>query len=276
MKNESAIVCALALSNVAAAASLSSSLKLFENNFNRESINQAVGNAKGAIDDALGSSSAAVSAAISSSSDLLEKYINQDSLDQAAEKARNGLDYLTAKLLDHTILATQHGSQSLQSMKERLAAVEYDKLPDVLKNAKEQIVAIEYCTEIKDWIQEHPYQTAFYVANGIVFIAPGLVTSPLLGLLGFGSLGPKAGSAASVYHGTIGNVPKGALFALFQSAGSGGYGAGIVNGVAQGSALFGWTAMVGKAVKDSKAFLIEPEAQAMGGESAVVDVKAKL
>ncbi|MCJ1434376.1 hypothetical protein MMC27_003744 [Xylographa pallens] len=259
MKNESAIVCALALSNVAAAASLSSSLKLFENNFNRESINQAAGNAKGAIDDALGSSSAAV-------------------IPSTKQRKKLGMVWtiLTAKLLDHTILATQHGSQSLQSMKERLAAVEYDKLPDVLKNAKEQIVAIEYCTEIKDWIQEHPYQTAFYVANGIVFIAPGLVTSPLLGLLGFGSLGPKAGSAASVYHGTIGNVPKGALFALFQSAGSGGYGAGIVNGVAQGSALFGWTAMVGKAVKDSKAFLIEPEAQAMGGESAVVDVKAKL
>ena len=193
MKKESAIVCALALSNVATAASLSSSLKFFENSFNREPINQAAENAKGAIDDALGSSSAAVSAAIISSSDMLEKYINQDSLNVAAEKAWNSLDSVTAKLFDHAIVATQHGSQSLQSMQERLAAVEYDKLPDVLKNAKEQIVAIDYSRDIKDWIQEHPYQTAFYVVNGIVILAPGLVTTPLLGFLGFGSLGPKAG-----------------------------------------------------------------------------------
>ena len=52
--------------------------------------------------------------------------------------------------------------------------------------------------EIKDWIQEHPYQTAFHVVNGVVTIAPGLVTTPLLGLMGFGSLGPKAGKYASL------------------------------------------------------------------------------
>ncbi|MCJ1378291.1 hypothetical protein MMC17_001388 [Xylographa soralifera] len=276
MKVESAIVGALALSNAVAAASLSSSLKLFEDSINRESINQAAGNAKGAIDDALAASNAAASAAISSGSEMLEKYINKESLNQAAEKARNSLDYLTARLQDHTILATQHGAQSLQSMKERLAAVEYDKLPDVLKAAKEQIVAIDYFGEIEDWIKEHPYQTAFYVVNGIVFIAPGLITAPLLGLMGFGSLGPKAGSAASAFQATVGNVPKGAIFALLESAGAGGYGAGIVNGFAQGGALFGSTVMAGKGVIDSKTPVIEPETQAMDSKSDVVDPKAKL
>jgi len=261
MKVEMAIVGALALSNVAVAASLSSRLKLFDNNINTESINQAAGKAKAAIDDALALSNAAASAAISSSSEMLEKYINKESFNQAAEEARSGLDYLTARLLHRTILATQHGSQSLQSMKERLAAVEYDQLLDVLKLAKDRIVGIDYYGESKDWIQEHPYQTPLYVVNVIVFFAPGLVTTPLLGLMGFGSLGPRAASAASVYHSKVRNVPKGAIFALLESAGAGGYGARIVNGLARGGAILGLTVMAGKGVIDSESNRVETRAK---------------
>ena len=121
-----AMIGALALSNVAVAASLSSRLKLFKNDNNIESIKQAAGKAKATIDDALALSNAAASAVISSNSEMLEKYINKESLEQAAEDARSGLDYLTARLLDRTLLATQHGSQNLLSMKERLAAIDYD------------------------------------------------------------------------------------------------------------------------------------------------------
>jgi hypothetical protein len=46
---------------------------------------------------------------------------------------------------------------------------------------------------IKDWIKEHPYQTAFYVANGVVFFAPSAVSGPVLWLLGYTSVGPRAG-----------------------------------------------------------------------------------
>ena len=94
---------------------------------------------------------------------------------------------------DRTLLATQQGSQTLKSVKKKLAAVEYDQLPDILKLARQQNTAVEYSEEIKPWIREHPYQTAFYVVNGIFLLAPGLVTTPSLGVLGFGSLGPKAG-----------------------------------------------------------------------------------
>ncbi|MCJ1397288.1 hypothetical protein MMC11_000480 [Xylographa trunciseda] len=258
------------MSNAATAASLSSSLKFLE-----ISINQAVENVKGAIDGALASpDAAAVAAAMSSGSDVLGIYVNKKTIDEAAAKAWSGVGHVTARLHDHTILATQHGAEILESMKERLAAVEYDKLPDLFKEAKESIVGIDYSEEIKGWIQEHPYQTAFYVANGIVFISPGLVTTPLLGLMGFGSLGPKAASAASAYQATIGNIPKGATFALLESAAAGGYGAGIVNGVAQGGVLLESMVMAGKALLDSKTPSKEPETQIMGSEGEIMDLKS--
>ncbi|MCJ1387411.1 hypothetical protein MMC18_000254 [Xylographa bjoerkii] len=168
------------------------------------------------------------------------------------------------------------------SLKEKLAAVEYDELPVAFRNATETIVGIDYSElsgDIRDWIQEHPYQTAFYVTNGIVLIAPGLVTTPILGLVGFGSLGSRAASIASAYQATLGNVPKGAIFALLQSAGAGGAGLGVVNGVAQKSALLGTTVMAGKAVVDSKVPLIEPDARFMDSGGEEVDLqteKAKL
>lgn len=46
---------------------------------------------------------------------------------------------------------------------------------------------------IKDWIKAHPYQTAFHVVSGVVFFAPAAASGPLLYLLGFGSMGPRAG-----------------------------------------------------------------------------------
>ncbi len=53
-------------------------------------------------------------------------------------------------------------------------------------------------SEVKTWIKDHPYQTAFYVVNGVVLFAPGLLAGPLLGALGWTSLGPRAGKFRSV------------------------------------------------------------------------------
>jgi hypothetical protein len=41
-------------------------------------------------------------------------------------------------------------------------------------------------------------------------------------------------SAAAAAHSSIGNVASGSLFAALQSAGAGGAGAAVVNGVVQG------------------------------------------
>lgn len=46
---------------------------------------------------------------------------------------------------------------------------------------------------IQNWIKAHPYQTAFHVVSGVVFFAPAAASGPVLYLLGFGSLGPRAG-----------------------------------------------------------------------------------
>ncbi|KAG6094542.1 hypothetical protein E4U31_006235 [Claviceps sp. LM219 group G6] len=57
----------------------------------------------------------------------------------------------------------------------------------------------------------------------------------MLGLLGFGSLGPAAGTLAALIQSLIGNVTAGSLFAILQSAGMGGAGA-----LALGSLLAGF------------------------------------
>jgi hypothetical protein len=64
--------------------------------------------------------------------------------------------------------ATQPAAAALCKAKEQIHQVNYEELPE----------------ETTKWIKEHPYQTAFYVVNGVVFFAPGLLTTPLLTVLG--------------------------------------------------------------------------------------------
>ena len=45
------------------------------------------------------------------------------------------------------------------------------------------------------YIRENPGQTAFYVANGVVMIAPVVVTGPLYAVFGVGANGVRAGTA---------------------------------------------------------------------------------
>jgi hypothetical protein len=69
-------------------------------------------------------------------------------------------------------------------------------MPEALQSTVDRAYEINYAElpkEVKTWITENPYQTTFYVANGIVFFYPSLITGPVLWGLGWTSSGPRAG-----------------------------------------------------------------------------------
>ncbi|KAJ5910949.1 uncharacterized protein N7473_000252 [Penicillium subrubescens] len=82
---------------------------------------------------------------------------------------------------------------------------------------------------------------AVVCSTGVVIIAaPGLTIVPVLPGMRFTAGGIKAGSAAAAAHSSIGNIAAGSAMAVGQSAGAGGAGIAIVNGVAQlGGAAMG-------------------------------------
>lgn len=114
-----------------------------------------------------------------------------------------------------------------------LEHVTWDKLPEGVKNH----------------IKKNPKMTAFQVAMLVVALVPGLVIAPVLGAVGFSSVGPVAGtyidrsevwskadrvvgSAAAAFQSANGAT---AAFSFFQSAAMGGYAAGAVGGVVTGA-----------------------------------------
>ena len=65
--------------------------------------------------------------------------------------------------------------------------------------------------------------TSTYIAGGVTGAAIGGVAAPtIISAVGFGSLGPVAGSTAAAVQASVGNVAAGGLFATLQSAGMGG------------------------------------------------------
>ncbi|CAI4214011.1 unnamed protein product [Parascedosporium putredinis] len=82
------------------------------------------------------------------------------------------------------------------------------------------------------WVSGNPVRSAFAAAGATAVIIPGVVVAPVLAVAGFGAQGIIGGSIAAGIQATIGNVAAG-VFAIFQSAGMAGYGAGIVNGGVQ-------------------------------------------
>ncbi|TGO85966.1 hypothetical protein BPOR_0348g00110 [Botrytis porri] len=97
--------------------------------------------------------------------------------------------------------------------------------------------------DIQVWIKAHSYQTAFYVANGIVFFAPAASSGPILWVLGFSGKGPRAASFASILQRKYGTVSAKDVYDHAQSAVMGGYGATAVDIVTRlfvaASSLFG-------------------------------------
>ncbi|KAK8073381.1 hypothetical protein PG994_004280 [Apiospora phragmitis] len=87
-----------------------------------------------------------------------------------------------------------------------------------------------------DVVVSKPTTTVACGTAGICFLitaAPGIITSPDLAALGFGSNGVVLGSAAASVQSGIGSVIAPSLFATLQSAGAGGYGLASVSGVVQ-------------------------------------------
>ncbi|KAK1072309.1 hypothetical protein LTR74_002621 [Friedmanniomyces endolithicus] len=88
------------------------------------------------------------------------------------------------------------------------------------------------------YIQENPGQTAFYVVNGVVLVAPVVVTGPLYAMFGFGANGvPSLAATAQSLHGAA--VPAGGVFGHLTSVAMGEYGVTVVNGVVQAGAAAG-------------------------------------
>lgn len=106
------------------------------------------------------------------------------------------------------------------------------QLEIAVSDAAKAVVSIaqsQLPVEIVRWITEHPGQTVFIIVAGIVFFAPFLITVPVLYTLGFRSSGVVAGSAAAALHSIIGPIAAGSIFALLQSAGTGGAGLAVIN-----------------------------------------------
>ncbi|KAJ5544598.1 hypothetical protein N7535_007007 [Penicillium sp. DV-2018c] len=86
------------------------------------------------------------------------------------------------------------------------------------------------------WSVQTPILAACAVVDttgAILLAAPGLATAPVLSAIGFTTSGIQAGSAAAAAHSGIGNIVAGSAMAIERSAGAGGYGLAIVNGVVQ-------------------------------------------
>ena len=91
--------------------------------------------------------------------------------------------------------------EKFREVQDGVLAIDYNKLSadvqEKFRGVQDGVFAIDYKrlpTDVKDWIIAHPYQTTFYVAGGVVYLAPSLVSTPLLGVLGWTSVGPRAGT----------------------------------------------------------------------------------
>ncbi|KAL9570631.1 hypothetical protein ACKAV7_004968 [Fusarium commune] len=80
---------------------------------------------------------------------------------------------------------------------------------------------------------------AAMAAGAAMVVAPVIVAGPALAVAGFGVGGITAGSAAAGVHSGIGSVVAGSAFATLQSAGAGGVGLAVVNGVVQAAGVVG-------------------------------------
>ncbi|OCK86955.1 uncharacterized protein K441DRAFT_671561 [Cenococcum geophilum 1.58] len=82
--------------------------------------------------------------------------------------------------------------------------------------------------------RENPGATAGVIlaTTGLAIVAaPAVVSAPTLLVSGFGSTGVGAGTTAAGAQSSIGNVVAGSVFSTLQSAGTGGAGLAVVNGV---------------------------------------------
>ncbi|XHG03255.1 hypothetical protein AWENTII_006571 [Aspergillus wentii] len=127
----------------------------------------------------------------------------------------------------------------------------YSNAAERLQQIKAHIAPVAQVTQLKDdiiqhdWkntltsaknnivqqVTEHPYQTGLSL---VCITTPQAVSGPILNSVGFGAVGPTAGTIASQIHSWIGSPVARGGYAIFTSAGMGGYGTLAVNGVIRG------------------------------------------
>jgi hypothetical protein len=86
------------------------------------------------------------------------------------------------------------------------------------------------------YVEDNPVRFALQVTGTVVSTA-ALIAVPILGAIGFGAIGPVAGSVAAGWQAAIGAVEAGSLFALCQSAAMGGAAAGLAATGVSGAAV---------------------------------------
>jgi len=92
----------------------------------------------------------------------------------------------------------------------------------------EKFPAIEY-PDVGEYVRAHPVAFGFQVAGATV-LTTSVLGLPILGALGFTSIGPAAGSAAAAWQSSLGFVQAGTFFAWCQSAAMGGAAVGTITG----------------------------------------------
>ncbi|OCF40240.1 hypothetical protein I317_05933 [Kwoniella heveanensis CBS 569] len=184
--------------------------------------------------------------------------------DRVSNSTKFLLEHMTETVFDHA------------------TAINYTELPDQAKKllanqtgiVKDAFVQIDLENEpqvARNYVKEHPGQVAIIAVHGLVFIAPELLTVPLMEALGFARLGPVARSAAAAAQAAMKKVPAGSWFSIFQSARMGGYGLPIVNGaVRDGTGLWAGLSWVWGKKGQAEA------ASAFGGSPAGVVGAAKM
>jgi hypothetical protein len=105
------------------------------------------------------------------------------------------------------------------------------------------------------YVQDNPVRFALHVAGAVIGVAAFAIV-PILGAVGFGALGPVAGSAAAGWQASIGAVEAGSLFALCQSAAMGGAAATALAGTGAGATAIAVGALGLPGVSDLRVIFI--------------------
>ncbi len=101
---------------------------------------------------------------------------------------------------------------------------------------------IKWDEHIKGHIKKNPKMSAFQIVMIVMAVVQGLVIAPVLGLLGFGSLGPVAGELSMSLPSSASLLTErsGGAAAAFQSANGATAGFSILQSAAMGgTAVFG-------------------------------------
>jgi hypothetical protein len=96
-------------------------------------------------------------------------------------------------ILLKTIVSSSSKHQIVASSSELRQQVQHDSHCQRQEQLKMN-VAVPAAQAVKEWVTEHPYQTAMHVANGVILCTPAAVTVPIFSALGFTAAGPAAGT----------------------------------------------------------------------------------